>query len=179
MMPYYGKSGKTRGLVLASLLAAVGVALNIAESALPFFLPVPGAKIGLSNIAMLMCLYLLPLRLTVAVLFLRVFLASLLTGAFLSTAFLLSLAGGAASLAAMILARKIPRVSLAGVSIAGAAAHNTGQLLAACFLIDSQALFYYLPFLLLFSLPAGLFTGLAAKSGLALLERSPFCAGKN
>ncbi|MDR2007124.1 MAG: Gx transporter family protein [Acidaminococcales bacterium] len=175
-MPY---RDETRRLVLASVLAAIGVALNIAESALPFLLPVPGAKMGLANIATLMCLYLLPLRLAVAVIFLRVFLASLLTGSLLSSAFLLSLAGGAASLAVMILTRKIPRVSLAGVSLAGAAAHNTGQLLAACLVINNRVLLYYLPPLLIFSLPAGLFTGFAAQSGLTLLERAIFRAGKS
>ncbi|MDR3349363.1 MAG: Gx transporter family protein [Acidaminococcales bacterium] len=173
-MPYRDEA---RRLVLASTLAAIGVALNVAESALPPLLPVPGAKIGLANISALMCLYLLPLRLTVAVIFLRVFIASFLTGTLLSAAFFLSLAGGAASLSVMALMRKIPRVSLTGVSLAGAAAHNVGQLLAACLLLNSQALLYYLPPLVIFSLPAGLFTGFAAQGGLLLLGRGNFRAG--
>jgi heptaprenyl diphosphate synthase len=176
-MPYYDK---TRLLVLTALLIAAGVALNIAESALPLVFTVPGAKAGLSNIAILLSLYLLPPRLAAIALFSRIFIASLLTGSFLSYAFFLSLAGGTAGLLSMALSMKIPGVSVAGVSLAGAAAHNTGQILAACLLMDSRALlYYYLPPLLILSVPAGFFTGFVASSGLKLLKREPGRAGKD
>jgi heptaprenyl diphosphate synthase len=105
----------------------------------------------------------------VAVLFLRLALVALLTGSLLSPAFFIGVCGGAGSLLAMCLARRLPQVSLIGISLAGAAAHNTSQLLAACLLIEQWALLYYWPYLLLLSLPAGVATGVIARSGLALL----------
>ena len=166
LMPY---CVKPRGLTLAALLAALGIALSLVESFLPVFLPVPGAKLGLANIVLLLCLYLLPVRLTAAVFFIRLLLTALLTGTIFSSTFFIALAGGSAGLATMLLVRNLPGVSLYGVSLAGAAAHNSGQLLAACWFISNPALLYYLPLLLICSLPAGYLTAAAADRALRLL----------
>ncbi len=160
---------KNRALVLGALLAAAGIALGLLEAQWPLPLPIPGAKIGLANIATLICLYILPLNITVTVLLLRILAVALLAGTLASSTFFIALAGGGISLAVMLAAKKIPGLSPLGVSLAGSAAHNSGQLLMACLLINSTALFYYLPILLLLSIPAGLATGITAGKAIAIL----------
>ncbi len=163
-------SSTSKQLVLASLLAATGICLSLFESTLPLPAYFPGAKIGLANIITLLCLYLLPLKTTITVLFLRLFIVALLTGTLAAASFFISLAGALASLVTMLVAKKIPRLSIIGISLLGAAAHNSGQLLAACLLINSPALFYYLPLLILFAIPAGFVTGITAKTALSTIK---------
>lgn len=160
----------TRQLVLAALMTALGISLNIIESMLPLPIPFPGTKIGLANVAVLLCLYVLPLKITTCVFVLRIMLASLLLGTFLSSSFFIGGFGGVLSFIVMVMVKKIPSVSLLGVSIAGAAAHNFGQVLIASFIISNAAILYYLPVVLLISIPAGFFTGFVAKTGVELLS---------
>ena len=75
------------------------------------------------------------------------------------TALAFSLTGGLLALGTMALLLRCGRFSLFGVSIAGAAAHNTGQILAAMAVLGSRAPLAYLPPLLLCSLATGAFTG--------------------
>jgi heptaprenyl diphosphate synthase len=77
----------------------------------------------------------------------------------------LSLSGGLASTLVMIaLYVLIDRyISVIGVSVAGAATHNAAQLAAAYLLVRNVALFYYLPYLILVSVPTGLFVGFVSR----------------
>ena len=73
-------------------------------------------------------------------------------------------------LAVMALLLRVRGLSLYGVSMAGAAAHNTGQVLAAMAVLGSGAPLVYLPPLLLCSLVTGAVTGAAA---ILLVHRVP------
>jgi heptaprenyl diphosphate synthase len=53
---------------------------------------------------------------------------------------------------------------IAAVSVAGAAAHNLGQLVMAALILQFAGIIYYLPFMLLFSVPTGIITGLLVKT---------------
>jgi len=55
------------------------------------------------------------------------------------------------------------RISPIGVSVTGAALHNTGQLLAACVLMQTAAVFSFLPVLLISAAVTGTLTGIAAR----------------
>ena len=77
-------------------------------------------------------------------------------------ALLFSLLGGVTAMLVMILLSRLRRLSIYGVSIGGAAAHNCGQIAAACLSLGSRAPLYYLPFLLGAALITGAVTGLAA-----------------
>ena len=83
---------------------------------------------------------------------------------------LIPLPGGLLALGAMVLLLRLPALSLYGVSIAGAAAHNTGQILAAMAVLDSRAPLVYLAPLLLCSLVTGTVTGAVS---LLLVRRVP------
>lgn len=156
--------GKTRRLLHLSLLVAGGTALHVFEAMLPALSVLPGAKLGLANLVTLLTLALYGPGATWWVMVLRVLLGSLLGGTFLTTTFFLSLAGGLGSTLVMTLAYRLGggALSLVGVSILGAVAHNLSQLFIAAFLIRHLGIFFYLPYLLLFALPTGYFIGITA-----------------
>ena len=90
----------------------------------------------------------------------RVVLIALLFGSAVS--FLYSLAGAVLSFAVMLLMRRLRLFSEVGVSVAGGVLHNVGQIAMACFLLETNVLKYYLPFLILSGVIAGIVIGLIA-----------------
>ena len=76
------------------------------------------------------------------------------------SALLFSTLGGLCAMGVMILLRRWRRLSVYGVSIGGAAAHNCGQVAAAVLTLGNSAPLYYLPILLGVSLFTGALTGL-------------------
>ena len=159
-----------RKLTYCALLTAIAMALSLAESLSPLrvLFPVPGLRLGLANLVTLFALCRLSVRDTVLILCARCLLLSLIGGSLTSLWF--SLAGGLLSLAVMALLMRLPKLSLLGVGIAGAAAHNTGQILASLLYFRSPAPLLYLPPLLGCSVLTGAVIGLAA---LWLVRRIP------
>ena len=149
---------------------ALGVALHVLEAQLPA-LPLPGAKVGLANLVSLVALHLWGAREAFLLVVLRQVLGSLVIGTFLAAPFWFGLVGGVVSVAVMaaILRWAGGWCSPVGLSLAGAAAHNLGQLLVAWGVTGQRAVLAYLPFLLLFSLPAGALVGWGAHRILAAL----------
>ncbi len=153
---------KTRHLTLCSLLLALALCLSWVERFIPLDLvvPLPGVKLGLANIVTLVALYFLGAKTAFPILILRCVLTSAFGGGPSALAF--SLTGGLLALAVMALARRVPFLSIYGVSVLGAPAHNTGQVLAAMVLLGSGYAAAYLPFLLVVSIAAGMLTGTVA-----------------
>ena len=163
----------TRRLVYLSLLLAMATTLHVLEGLFPIPLPFPGVKLGLANIITLLVLYLYDLRAGLTVAIARVFLGSLLGGTFLAPGFLLGLTGAVLSTLLMaLLVKKTTCFSPLGISLAGAVAHNLGQLLMASLLLQNQAVFFYLPVLLLAAIPSGLVTGYILQRLLERLEKT-------
>lgn len=163
----------TRRLVFLSLLLAMATALHVLEGLFPIPLPFPGVKLGLANIVTLLVLYLYDLRAGLTVAVTRVFLGSLIGGIFLSPGFLLGLSGAVTSTLMMALLLKQTKCfSPLGISLAGAVAHNVGQLLMAALLLQTSAIFFYLPFLLLIAIPMGLLTGYILQRLLERMEKA-------
>lgn len=150
---------KTKTLVQSALLIAAALALSWLERLIPLNLlvPLPGVKLGLANIVTMLALYFLPLGQGFAILVLRCVLGSIFGGGISGLA--MSLTGGVLAYWTMALARRAPVLSVYGVSILGAAAHNVGQVLAATVMMGSVYTLWYLPFLLLTGLVMGLVTG--------------------
>lgn len=160
----------TRRVVFLGLLVAMGTALHVVEGMLSIPLPVPGIKLGLANIVTLLAIYLYGFRDGLTVALLRVVLGSLIGGMFMSPGFLLALTGAVSSTLLMsFLLKRTGCFSMIGISMAGAVAHNLGQLLAASLLLQSSAIIYFLPILLLTGIPSGFLTGYLLNS---LLEHS-------
>ena len=155
----------TRRVVFLALLVAMGTALHVVEGMLSIPMPIPGVKLGLANIVTLLAIYLYGFRDGMTVALLRVLLGSLIGGMFLSPGFLLGLTGAVSSTLVMaFLLERTNCFSMIGISMAGAVAHNIGQLLAASLLLQSSAVIYYLPVLLLTGIPTGILTGFLLNS---------------
>ena len=168
-----GSSGsRSHTLAIISLFTAMELALTAVESMFPPLIPVPGVKLGLANIVTLIAFSFIRKRQVFLVVLMRLILAGLVLGTFLSPAFWISCGGGYLSFSIMALCSGRRLISIVGVSLAGAATHNIGQLIAVSLLLDNTAVFYYLPWLLLWSVPIGLFTGFAARITISSLQRS-------
>ncbi len=152
--------GEERILHIA-FLATMAIFLSIAEAAIPK--PLPWMRIGLANAITLYAFGLLKPKEVFLLVLARVVASSLLLGAFLSTTFLLSMAGAVSSFLVMYpLYRGFRRwFSLVGISIVGALASNSAQLaLVNSLFINSRLAFHFLPFLFLFALIGGSLSGL-------------------
>ncbi|MCF0112782.1 MAG: Gx transporter family protein, partial [Bacilli bacterium] len=135
------------------------VAIGYAESFIPFFLP--GMRLGLANIIIVIALYELG-AVDAAIIDLgRVLLVNLLRGTFLQMGFFMSLAGAALSLVIMILLKFLAKpMTPVGVSAVGGVAHSFAQVAVGSFFMGSLAVFYYFPVLELISLVTGVTIGL-------------------
>lgn len=147
-----------------SLLLALSVVLNIIESTIPIFNGViPGLKLGLANIVIVFALYEYGLKEAAYISILRVFLVGILRTGLFSVTFNFSLGGAILSIIAMGLVKRYTKLSEIGVSVIGSFFHSLGQIIVACLMINMKAMMYYLPLLLLFSIPTGIITGLISK----------------
>ena len=146
-----------------AMLTAMAIILHIAENLIPLSLPM-GIKLGFANVITLIALILMDFKSALIIVALRTFLGSLFSGTFLSVTFLMSFGGGmAAALIMFLLFRSFKNLSPVGISIGGAVAHNITQLLLASLFAGSLAIFYYLPVLLIASIPTGILTGFLAE----------------
>ena len=150
----------TKQLTLCALLTAMALGLGYPENLFPIALaiPIPGVKLGLANIVTLFALYALGPAQAMAILLGRCLLGAVFAGNM--NALIFSLMGGVTAMAVMIALSRFRGLSVYGVSIGGAAAHNCGQIAAAMVTLGNTAPLYYLPFLLGVSLCTGAVTGL-------------------
>ena len=160
----------TKRIVLSAVLVSLALAFSYMERFIPLqmLIPLPGVKLGLANVVTLIALYLLGTKSAFAILILRCFLGSLFGGGI--TGFLFSITGGLLSMTVMALCKNAPLLSVYGVSILGAAAHNIGQILAAMVLMHSVYIGMYLSYLLVVALFTGFATGAACAGVLRILE---------
>ena len=154
-----------RKLSQCGLLLALALVLSLIERLIPLQLivPIAGIKLGLANIVILFALIMLDIKQTAVIFICRIVLSSIFAGSF--TGFLFSFLGGLFSIIIMYILLKWEGklFSFYGISIAGAAAHNIGQIIAAIFVLNSVYIVAYLPMLLICSFPLGFITGYTAK----------------
>ena len=153
----------TRRVTNLALLVSIGLVLSIIESTFPPLLPLPGARLGLANIATVIALYLFGPSMALEVTVLRCVIGGLLRGSVVGL--FLSFSGGLVSTLVMIVLYMLlgDQMSIIGVSVAGAAAHNATQLAAAFLLVGHASLFNFLPYLTLIAVPTGLFVGFCSR----------------
>lgn len=156
-----------------SMLLALSVALNIIETSLPLLNGyIPGLRLGLANIVTLFILYQFGLKDALYIGILRVFLVGVLRTGIFSTTFFFSLTGVLLSILFMYLTKRFLNLSIIGVSIIGSIAHSTGQVLASIFILQMSSMIYYLPWLLLFSIPTGILVGILCKQLVKFYEQN-------
>lgn len=153
------KKKKVNQMTLCAILVSMALVLSYIEHFIPLqmFIPLPGVKLGLANIVTLMALFFLGTKSAFTILILRCILGSVFGGGISGLAF--SLTGGILAMTIMYMFKTCKGISIYGVSVLGAAAHNIGQILVAVFLMGSVYVIGYLPYLLLVSVFTGLATG--------------------
>ena len=166
-------SMKIRRMVLVAMLFAAALVLASVESRLQLPMPVPGVKLGLSNIIVMYALFFLEKRDAVLLAVLKALFVFLMQGA---VAALLSLCGGLLSVLVMAFCLWIfkERISYLMVSIAGAIFHNFGQIAAISLLYTNLLLWAYFPVLLLSGIAAGAATSALLRVTLPALKRLGF-----
>lgn len=145
---------------LLGMLVALAFVLSYIETLIPVNLGIPGAKLGLANLVVMVALYTLGTKEAFGLSMVRI----LLTGLTFSSmaAMLYSFAGGLLSFAVMALMKKTKKLSVTGVSVLGGIAHNAGQIFVAMWMLDTATLIYYLPVLAITGVASGTVIGILA-----------------
>ena len=152
---------------LRNKVAYMGVFLALAlicsyvESLIPISFGIPGVKLGLTNIVVVLMLYCIGAKEALAVSVCRIVLTGFLFGNLFSI--LYSLAGGLLSFLIMWAVKRTGKFGILPVSVCGGIFHNIGQLAVAALVVENYNVFYYLPVLLLAGAATGLAIGVVAQ----------------
>ena len=154
------KERNPRDIALLGIFVAYTLVISLIERMIPLSFSIPGMRLGLANVVILMAMYLFPLSRALMLMVLKCLLTAIFAGS--PTALLYSLGGSLASFAVMagILRLLREHISPVGVSVAGAALHNIGQILVACMLVKSWVMLLYLPTLLVIGIGTGAAIGI-------------------
>lgn len=150
------------------MFVALALIMSYIESILPLNIGIPGAKIGLPNIVIIIALYKAGERQACFLSVVRIFLAGFLFGNMFSIVY--SIMGAIFSLGIMILLKRKTDFSVYGISMAGGVMHNAGQIVAAMVVLETKELIYYLPVLTIIGTVAGIFIGIISGN---VLKRLP------
>ena len=151
---------KTLKLTTLALTISFAMVLSYIESRIPAFVAIPGIKVGLANIAVIFTLYKLGIKEAITVSIIRVLLVSMLFGNPVSLIY--SISGAVLSLFTMVILKKLTPLSEVAVSVSGGVMHNVGQIAAASFMLSTNVVVYYLPFLLVSGTIAGIVVGIVS-----------------
>ena len=153
---------KTKRIALLRLLTAIALTIFMIEAQIPAVIPIPGVKLGLSNIVTVFAVFTLGPWDGVAVLACRIFLGAVFAGNF--STILYSAAGGFLSILVTMGLRKVLKENqIWAAGCLGAIAHSVGQMIAAIAITRTPGLLVYLPVLVIISIFTGLFTGFCAQ----------------
>lgn len=151
----------SKKISICAMLAVIALIFGYIESLFPIPLPIPGLKLGLGNIVVLICIYIINSKYAFFVMLIKVILSTIL---FASPSMLIySLSGGILSYVFMIIMKKYS-FSIITVSIGGGVSHNIGQLGAAFFVLNSINLMYYAPLLILCGIITGALVGIVSNT---------------
>ena len=153
----------------AGVLGALAIVLGYLETFVP--IPIPGIKLGLANIAVLIALSQGERMTAVAVAAIKVLASGLLFGNPVTMAY--SAAGTALSLVVMLPLSRLKTLHLAMLSMAGAVAHEAGQLLVAQLILGTPLVWYSAPVLLVAAVACGALSGAVAARTATFVQASP------
>lgn len=148
----------SKKIAYCGLLTTVALLLSYVERMLAIPMIVPGMKLGLANVAVLIALYILDNKTAFSISILRILISALLFTGFAS--FLYSASGALLSFTVMAFCKKTNIFSMIAVSILGGISHNIGQIIIACIIVENIGLFYYMPFLIILGIATGFITGI-------------------
>lgn len=154
-----------------ALLTAMALAISLIEHMIPIPVPIPGAKLGFSNMIILLTLYFYGMKSALLVGVLKSFLLMLITGSV--TAFFYSFAGAVLASLAMGLSLKLLNrySSFVGISEIGAFFHNLGQILVAAVFMGNIKMLIYFPALVMMGVFTSFFVGLSVNYVASHMEK--------
>lgn len=155
-----GDDVMTKRIAYLGVLTALAFVFSYIEFLLPLNFGVPGIKLGLANLVVIVALYMINVRAACLLSFVRILLTGLTFGNLASMIY--SLAGGILSLVIMILAKRSNVFSVTGVSVLGGVSHNVGQIIIAILVVETKSLLYYLPVLIISGTVTGALIGVLA-----------------
>jgi len=151
---------RTKRLALSAILVTLAMIFSYIEALFPLPVPIPGVKLGLANLVIIIAIYRLGFKYAFTINCVRIFVAGLLfTGLF---GMMYSFAGGILSIIVMYLLYRTGWFSMVGISMAGGVAHNLGQLITACIIMSNIRLMSYFAVLLFSGMISGILIGIVA-----------------
>jgi heptaprenyl diphosphate synthase len=151
---------KARKVAFGGVMTVLAMMFSYVESFVPAAPGVPGVKLGLANLVVVILLDKTSARSAWTVNVLRILMSGLLFSGLFGMVY--SLAGCSCSFLAMMLLKKSEKFSIVGVSMLGGVAHNFGQILIAILLTGTGKLIYYFAVLILTGMGSGIFLGFIA-----------------
>ena len=167
-MPLPSSSPAAKRVAISALFASLALIFSYIEAILPAAPGIPGIKLGIANLVVIIAMYRLDSRYALTINLIRIFLAGFMFSGLYGAIY--SLCGCILSFAVMCLLKKSDAFSVVGVSMGGGVAHNIGQLSIAAILVSSPQIFYYLPVLIISGTVSGILIGWL---GWILLEHIP------
>ena len=167
-MPLPSSSPAAKRVAISALFASLALIFSYIEAILPAAPGIPGIKLGIANLVVIIAMYRLDLRYALVINLIRILLAGFMFNGLYGAVY--SLCGCLVSYVVMCILYKSGLFSVIGVSMGGGAAHNIGQLCIAAVLVSSPQIFYYLPVLILSGTVSGILIGWL---GWILLEHIP------
>ncbi len=153
-------NSKAKRIAFFGMMVALAFTFSYLESLIPFNFGIPGMKLGLANLVVVVALYIMKPSEAFSIAVIRILLAGLTFGNVYSLAY--SLCGGILSFIVMYFMRKT-KLSVIGVSMLGGICHNIGQIIVAAVVMETVRIVYYLPVLLVAGLITGLLLGIVSK----------------
>jgi len=156
---------KDIGIKMSNKVAKCGIYISLAfifsylENIYSLNIGVPGIKLGLANLVVLIALYTQKdYKIPILISAIRIILAGFIFSNMYSIFY--SMSGAILSLVIMIILKKIDKFSIKGVSMAGGVMHNIGQIIVAIFMFETKSLIYYMPVLVLAGMICGIINGI-------------------
>ena len=151
----------SKKVAVCGVLVALAMIFSYIEVLIPFNFGIPGMKLGLANLVIVIGFYFLKPQEVLLISLVRIFMMGYMFGNGMSIIY--SLAGGMVSFLIMFILKKTEHFSIIGISIAGGVFHNVGQIAAAVAVLENIAVFYYFPVLLISGVVTGFLIGILSK----------------
>lgn len=160
----------TKRIAKMSMLVALAIIFSYIEFLIPINLGVPGIKLGLANLVIVIALYTMNTVDVWLISILRILILGFMFGSGMSIIY--SIAGAVLSLIVMCIIKRIKGFSIVGVSIAGGVCHNIGQVLVAMMVVETTGILYYMPALLVAGVITGAIIGIVSKRVVRVVSKN-------
>ena len=162
LIPLQNKGGNmVKKIPYLGLFLALALVCSYIETLIPFSFGIPGIKLGLTNIIVVLMIYCVGAKEAFAVSIFRIILVGFMFGNAFSIIY--SLAGGMLSFFAMYLLIRFKVLKCVSVSVIGGICHNIGQIIIATIVVENINIMWYLPVLLVAGVITGFIIGLISQ----------------